>query len=625
MTDGPEPRDAAPALSPLEEENAALRATVERHRRLLAGLTDLQRAIAGRAPLQRVLEDVVSITRDVLVDVGVALYLDATGGGSGRTPALRTQRGLQAHVVAELPGLVESGDPSTLIAPIWEGGQEIGTLVAVAVEGRAYSRGDREALVLLAERVSIAVRDSRAAEAMSQMALHDPLTGLPNRVLFLDRLQHALDRSEREEGAGPALLFCDLDNFKTVNDSLGHLAGDELLRVAGDRLSNCVRPGDTAARLGGDEFAVLLEHIASPKEATRVADRVLAALRSPIVVQGREVFASASIGIALHANSSGDLLRAADVAMYTAKAAGRGRHAMYHPSMQADAIARLELEADLQHALDRDELEVYYQPLVRLATGRLVGFEALVRWNHPVRGVVLPTTFITLAEETGRIGQVDRLVLREACGQLARWREAYPDAGLDLVCVNISGRQLSAPGLDADVLGALYAAGLEPGQLMLELTETTLMQDIDVATSALAAVKALGVRIAIDDFGTGYSSLRYLHTFPIDVLKMAKPFVDGLVDGLGDDTLAAAIVDLAENLGLGVVAEGIEEAGQLHRLQALGCDLGQGFLFGPALRAEQVDALLRDPPADGRWRPVGLGPVDPFAPVRVARSAPRAA
>ncbi|MCW3039956.1 MAG: putative diguanylate cyclase/phosphodiesterase with sensor [Solirubrobacterales bacterium] len=627
------PGDPATLLA----ENRRLRSALHRHRRLLSGVSRLQHLLATRVPLQRVLDEVVEIAEDITGDPLPALYLldpddEATlvlrahRGISGELADQLRRRpvgvGVSGHAVAEdrlvvaapyaafagaLPAFLSEELTAAMAAPIHEDGRPIGALVVAShAPDRRYTAGEQEVLTLLADHVSAALNDARIAAAMSRLALHDALTGLPNRTLLLNRLEHAVDRRTRDpDGPGVAVLFCDLDDFKTVNDSLGHPAGDELLRIAAERLRQCVRPGDTAARLGGDEFAVLLEDVRRPQDATLVAERVLAALRSPMIVQGREVFASASIGIAMEADSEGDLLRAADVAMYTAKAAGRGRFALYRPSMQADAVARLELEADLQRALDRDELEVYYQPLVHLASAQLVGFEALVRWHHPERGLVLPATFIALAEETGRIGQVDRLVLRQACRQFAHWRAAFPFAGLDTICVNISGRQLSAPGLDADVLGALHAAGLDPAHLMLELTETTLMQDIDVAAAALAAVKALGVRVAIDDFGTGYSSLRYLHTFPLDALKMAKAFVDGLADGLRDDALATAIVDLAGNLGLGVVAEGIEEQGQLERLRELGCDLGQGWLFGPALRGPEVAALLASPPPDALWR---LGP-----------------
>ncbi len=616
--------DAAPELD-------ALRDAVRRHRRLLSGISEIQHAIARRAPLQSVLDCVVQVAEDVLGEQQIALYLlDPDDDGElvlaahrgwdpELVPVIRRRAvgvGVAGRAVGEArlvvaqpyaqyddaqPVFVERRLEAAMAAPVTDEGRAVGSLIVSSYRpGRRYTPPEREALVVFAEHVSFALNDARTVAEITQLAFHDPLTGLPNRTLFLDRLQHALGRATRSE-AGPAVLFCDLDDFKTVNDSLGHPAGDELLRAVAARLTACVRPGDTAARLGGDEFAVLLEGVTDPATAVAIAERLLAALRAPIVVHGRQIFASASVGIALHHDSGGDLLRAADVAMYQAKGAGRGRHALYVHTMQADAVARLELEGDLQHALDRGELQVHYQPLVELRGARIVGFEALVRWRHPERGLVLPADFVPLAEETGRIEQIDRFVLHEACAQLRRWQERYPAAGLDTMTVNVSGRQLAGNGLDVVVQEALDATGLPAQHLMLELTETTLMQDIPTARAALEAVRALGVGLAIDDFGTGYSSLRYLRAFPIDVLKMAKPFVDGLTDGGGDDALATAIVELGRNLGLEVIAEGIEDHAQLAQLRRMHCGFGQGHLFATALAAEAIDRELAAPPADRRW------------------------
>jgi diguanylate cyclase (GGDEF)-like protein len=623
-------------------ETNALRDAVRRHRRLLSGISEIQHAIARRVPLQTVLDCVVQVAEDVLGDPQIALFLLdpddpqelLLAAHRGWEPGLETTiarrpvgDGVAGRAVSEarlvvaqpyaeyddaMPTFVAQRLEAAMAAPVTEDGRAVGSLIVSSyLPGRRYTASEREALVVFAEHVSFALNDARTVAEITQLALHDPLTGLPNRTLFLDRLQHALDRAGRSGDAGPAVLFCDLDDFMTVNDSLGHLAGDELLRAVADRLGDGLRPGDTAARLGGDEFAVLLEGVALPGTAVAVAERILATLRAPITVQGRQIFASASIGIAMHLDSGGDLLRAADVAMYQAKSAGRGRHAVYAQSMQADAVARLELEADLQHALDRGELEVHFQPLVELRTSRLVGFEALVRWRHPERGLVLPADFIPLAEETGRLERIDRFVLHEACRQLVRWRARYPGSGLDTVTVNVSGRALWGDGLDAVVQEALDATRLPPQQLMLELTETTLMKDIPTARAALEAVRALGVRLAIDDFGTGYSSLRYLRAFPIDVLKMAKPFVDGLTEGGGDDALATAIVELGRNLGLEVVAEGIEDHAQLGHLRRIGCGYGQGYLYSKAMPAHEVDRALASPPADRRWCLEAAAAVEP--------------
>ncbi len=322
------------------------------------------------------------------------------------------------------------------------------------------------------------------------------------------------------------MLFLDLDRFKTVNDSLGHSAGDELLCAVGERVAGCMRAADTAARLGGDEFAVLLEDLTSSTEAVRVAQRIIEALRAPVEVAGREVFASTSIGIATGDRHAGDLLRQADVAMYRAKAEGKGRYALFEAGMQAEVLERLDLEADLQRAEERGELELHYQPIMALATGQVAGVEALLRWRHPGRGWSGPISFIPLAEETGLIHPIGRFVVREACRQAASWRADGGLAGLTMN-VNISGRQLEDPALLDVVAGALRETGLDPGALVLEITETVLMEDTEATIERLRTLRALGVRLAVDDFGTGYSSLRYLNRFPVDILKMAKPFVDG--------------------------------------------------------------------------------------------------
>jgi diguanylate cyclase (GGDEF)-like protein len=445
---------------------------------------------------------------------------------------------------------------------------------------------------------------------MLHQALHDALTGLPNRALFTDRIQHALTQGRRR-GTSCGVIFLDLDRFKTVNDSLGHAAGDELLVTVARRIDESLRSADTAARLGGDEFAVLLEDLAGPEEAVLVAERVADALRTPVVVQGREVFVSASVGIAVGRVGASELLRQADVAMYRAKAEGKGRVCVFEESMQAEVLERLELEGELLRAIERDEIAVHYQPVIALDGQTLAGFEALARWTHPTRGLVPPPHFIPLAEDNGSIVALGRQILRTACRQAARWLAEFPSAQPRIMSVNLSGRQLEDPNIVADVAAALADSGLPAGALVLEITETVLMHDTEATIARLTALKALGVRLAVDDFGTGYSSLRYLRRFPIDILKMAKPFVDGL--DAGDDegrALARAIVELATSLKLACIAEGIEASGQADVLHELGCGLGQGFHFARPMAPEAMTALIAEPAGGGRT--FGMAPSTPL-------------
>jgi diguanylate cyclase (GGDEF)-like protein/PAS domain S-box-containing protein len=445
----------------------------------------------------------------------------------------------------------------------------------------------------------------RLEEQLTHQALHDPLTGLANRALFHNRVEHALARSPRPAGA-VAVLFLDLDDFKAVNDSLGHAVGDALLAALARRVQACVRPSDTVARLGGDEFAVLIEDPGDGGDAQSVAARIAEALRAPFDLAVHEVFAGASIGIAVAPSGGGDgaehLLRNADIAMYTAKSRGKGRCVVYEPAMQAATLERLALTADLRRALARDELAVVYQPITSLETGRVCGVEALVRWRHPQRGLLGPGVFIPIAEETGLVVPIGRWVLEQACRQARRWQTDYPDAAPQSVSVNLSVRQLQQPALVDDVARVLCETGLEPRMLTLELTETLFMQDTDVVVDRLHALKALGVRLAVDDFGTGYSSLSYLRRFPIDVLKIDRSFVEELGQAAAPAALVQTIINLAQALQLRTVAEGIEVAQQRDELRALGCDLGQGYLFAKPLTTPEMAALLQrtaqTPPRD---------------------------
>jgi diguanylate cyclase (GGDEF)-like protein len=432
-------------------------------------------------------------------------------------------------------------------------------------------------------------------EQLRRQALHDPLTGLPNRLLFRDRLEHALARAR--ESAPLALLFFDLDRFKAINDSLGHAVGDELLIVVADRLGSIVRAGETIARFGGDEFAILIEEIQDPADASWVANRIVEELGAPVILSNTEVAVSASVGIAFNAGARGDaeeLLRNADVAMYAAKSRGGGCYAIFEPHMQIAVRERLELENDLRGALGRNEMFVQYQPLVDLESSVLMGVEALVRWRHPTRGVLQPEQFIPLAEVSGLIVPIGAFVLERACRQVQQWQarsEADPPLKLS---VNLSARQLQYDGLTEDVRRALHRSALDPSQLVLELTETSLLGAEDLSALALVDLKNLGISIAIDDFGTGYSSLSYLQRLPVDILKIDRSFVSGAEPG-GKHTrwaLAQTVVQLATSLGLTTTAEGIENREQWEALVAMGCQTGQGFHFAHPVDAFDIEALL---------------------------------
>ncbi|MEY2477378.1 MAG: hypothetical protein QOG87_2693 [Actinomycetota bacterium] len=425
-----------------------------------------------------------------------------------------------------------------------------------------------------------------------EQSLRDALTRLPNRKLFKDRLDHAVARSQRQPGF-IAVLFIDLDDFKNVNDTMGHAAGDQLLTTVAERVRACLRPGDTAARLGGDEFAVLLEDLLTPGDANRVAHRVLEGLAVSIPLRGKDVLVKASIGIALGGLDvpSEELLRNADVAMYTAKREAKGSFAVFESSMHVAVVDRLELESELHRALDQGELVVHFQPLVQLDTGRLAGVEALVRWKHPTKGLLLPGEFIDVAEQTGAIVPIGAWVLEHSCVQAQRWRQQYPGQPLS-VSVNLSPRQFQQSDVVDMVRRVLERTGLDPTALTLELTEGVVMFDSEETEAQLHALKALGVQLAIDDFGTGYSSMSYLRRLPFDILKIDKLFIDGIGGGPAESAFARAIMKLARTLELETVAEGIEGANQAHELRDLQCDLGQGFYFAKALAADDIEALL---------------------------------
>ncbi len=439
----------------------------------------------------------------------------------------------------------------------------------------------------------------QAEERLTHAALHDELTGLPNRALFTDRLDNAVKRFRRRPDNHFGVIFLDLDRFKVINDSLGHLAGDKLLCSIARRLEGCLRVGDTVARLGGDEFAILLEDIADFAEVDKVAERIDHALDKPFSIHGHEFYTGASLGIAL--SSTGyerpeDLLRDADTAMYRAKSEGRARRVFFDPTMHERAVARLHLENDLRHAVERQEFEVYFQPLVALAGGQLYGFEALVRWRHPEKGVQGPDEFLAVARETGLSARIGWWVLGEACRRLKGWHQRFPWARDLAVSINLDAHQASSQDLFERVESELAAADLEPRCLQLEVTESMIIDNPEFTGTVLAKLRRQGVRLYVDDFGTGYSSLSQLHRFPVDTLKIDRSFVGRMSAEDEDLEIVRTIVSLGHNLRLTVLAEGVETTEQLARLKALGCEFAQGYLFARPLAPGAVEDLLEHGP-----------------------------
>jgi diguanylate cyclase (GGDEF)-like protein/PAS domain S-box-containing protein len=489
------------------------------------------------------------------------------------------------HVDASA-GLLDSGMRSAMSVAVEGQDGPAAVLLVVTRATRSFSADERDFLHVVANVMGSAIeRASREALALHR-AMHDPLTGLPNRDLFHDRLELALARSRR--GAPPpAVLIADLDQFKLINDSLGHLAGDELLCGVAPRLAEAVRATDTVARFGGDEFVVLCDGVESELEALALARRLAAVLNEPLHVAGGPVYVSASFGVAFGdaGSDATSLLRDADAALYRAKALGRGRCELFDAPMRAKMGARLELETGLRSALDHGEITLNYQPVVDMASGRPVAYEALMRWTHPVLGPIGPVDFIPVAEDTGLIVPLGRWALLAACTHAA---SLGPDGAP--VSVNLAPRQLSYPGIVADVADALEHTGLEPSKLLLELTESALLEGADSPLSVLEELKALGVALVLDDFGTGYSSLSYLQRFPLDGLKIDRAFVAEMTTDGRDAALVQAVVTMARSLGLTVVPEGIETESQREALLALGCRYGQGFLFGHPLPASELPA-----------------------------------
>jgi diguanylate cyclase (GGDEF)-like protein/PAS domain S-box-containing protein len=459
---------------------------------------------------------------------------------------------------------------------------------------RLFTTDDVHFVQSVANVLADAIERTGAEEEIRHQAVHDPLTRLPNRILFLDRLAHALAQSNRRRSM-VGVLFLDIDHFKLINDSLGHPAGDELLTAVAPRLKDTLRPGDTVARFGGDEFGVLIEDLADERDAITVAENISAAFTRPFVLNGVEHFVTASIGIALAPDGNERpqaLIRDADAAMYRAKERGRGRYELFDQVMRARALERLKLENELRRALGSEELRIHYQPVVSLKTGAIVAVEALLRWQHPGRGLMAPEDFILVAEESGLIEPIGRWVLEEACHQTSAWQKKSPDAPPVGVSVNLSARQLGQRDLPDIVSQCLRDSGLHPACVSLEITESALVEESASTTEILEQLRTMGVHIVIDDFGTGYSSLGYLKRFPLDSLKIDRSFVDGLGAQQESTAIVNAIVAMAGALSINVVAEGVETQVQLSELKRLGCAFAQGYYFASPLPAAEIGALL---------------------------------
>ncbi|MDB4886423.1 MAG: hypothetical protein JWN79_1861 [Gemmatimonadetes bacterium] len=507
------------------------------------------------------------------------------------------------------PGQAESPPQVIAVSPFLCRDRRTSGAVCVADSNpdRVWSREDQLLLNDLADamcteldlrREVVIRRDTQ--EALVHITLHDELTGLPNRAFLSEKLRNAITRAQRDPTSQFAVLFLDLDRFKIVNDSIGHHGGDGMLVAVAARLAGALRPEDTVARMGGDEFAILLESLSDSDDARVVAERIQLALSDPIDLGGYEVFTSASIGIVLSSSSSlatehpEHLLRNADMAMYRAKSAGPAGHALFDRAMHRDALARLQLETDLRHALERDEFRLVYQPVISLRTGRIAGAEALIRWQHPERGLVPPSDFVPLAEDTGLIVPIGEWVLREACRQVQAWHSPWPGDDPLTLAVNLSIKQFAKPGLDERLAEVLADTGLEPHRLALEVTESIVIDQPEATTALLASLKGLGVKVHMDDFGTGYSSLSYLHQLPLDGLKVDRAFVSRMDHDERSRQLVQTVLQLARSIGLTAVAEGVTTVEQLSELRRLECEFGQGYLFSPPLDPDAMAALIAE-------------------------------
>jgi diguanylate cyclase (GGDEF)-like protein len=606
------------------QENLRLLLMVQDRQTALERLSKIRVSISRRAPLPEVLDAVVEGARDLLGDEVVGLRLideehpgfanlvSSTGvshavlastkrsslsnGAGGR--AIVEDRVVILNDYQNDSGAMNEfvGDElqSAIAAPIHENGRAVGSItVATHHPGREYTDTDCEMLVALADQASIALNDAKAVDQMRHLAYHDALTGLPNRLLFFEHLVRAVANANRS-GASTAVLYLDLDRFKVVNDSLGHNVGDRLLEAVAKRLRSALRTADLAARLGGDEFAVLAENTTA-EGAAILAERICDSLRDSFSISGHELTVATSIGVVVDAAGHTDadaLLRNADLAMYRAKVDGRGGHAVYEPDMHAVASDRAHLEGNLRRAVALDQFEVHYQPIVWLATGKVLGVEALVRWRRDDGVLVSPAEFIPVAEEMGLIVPIGRMVMDTSMRQVREWQDTQPEEWSLNLSINLSARQLYEPDVVREVVDALTTTGFDPTHLTLEITETALMHDTTTVSARLEELRTVGARIALDDFGTGYSSLSYLRNFPIDVLKVDKSFIDDIASGSDRANLARGIIELGRTMQLDIVAEGIEDPLQVIELLRLQCSMGQGFHFSRPLPPAELSKYL---------------------------------
>jgi diguanylate cyclase (GGDEF)-like protein len=487
----------------------------------------------------------------------------------------------------------DQGMRSAAIILIQGKGEPYGVIGAGAKEPHDFGEQDVNFMQAMANVLANAIERRRAEERTQHEALHDPLTGLPNRNLFLDRLDHALAQSARHRNS-VAVLFLDLDQFKLVNDSLGHVAGDELLAAVAPRLEQSLRPGDTVARFGGDEFAILAEDISSERDVTRVAERIAEGLARPFILRRREHFVSASVGISIGGGTEAPeaLIRDADSALYRAKERGRGGYEIFDEVMRSRVIEHVQIENDLRKAIQRQELELHYQPVVRLRDGAIVKLEALLRWKHPDRGLIGPLAFIPVAEESRLIVPIGRWVIDEACRQVASWQQLDPDSAPVGIAVNLSAPQLTDPDLIGHVERAVADNGIDPATLWLELTESILLDETTVVERTLESLKGLGVRLVLDDFGVGFSSLGYIKRLPLSSIKLDRSFVENITESKHDAAIVHAVSEMADAIGIEVVAEGVETAEQVQAAADLGCGLAQGFFFTEPVPAEEIEPLL---------------------------------
>jgi diguanylate cyclase (GGDEF)-like protein len=471
-----------------------------------------------------------------------------------------------------------------------------GVLGAGSGDLHGFTQEDVNFMQAIANVLANAIERRRTEERTQHEALHDSLTGLPNRNLFLDRLQHALAAASRRSSP-IAVLFLDLDQFKLVNDSLGHAAGDELLAAVAPRIEQALRPGDTVARFGGDEFAVLAEDVGDGRGATRIAERIAEALARPFIVRERDHFVSASIGISIGTGGEPpeSLIRDADSALYRAKEHGRGGYEIFDEVMRSRVIEHMQTENDLRRALQREELVLHYQPVVRLQDGAIASMEALLRWDHPERGLIGPLAFIPVAEDSRLIVPIGRWVIEQACRQAAAWQKLNPDVAPVSVSINLSARQLADPELIPHLEGSISASGIDPSTLWLELTESTLLDDAAYVDRTLGALERLGVCLVLDDFGVGFSSLGYLKRLPLSIVKLDRSFMEHVTDSPNDAAIVRAVSDMAETIGIGVVAEGVETEEQVRVARQLGCGYAQGFQFSEPVPASYAERLLAGP------------------------------